>query len=205
MTAAIFSDDNTRRIRHVILDRDGVINEESPSGYILSPKAFIWIPGVRDALSMIAEAGIAISVATNQSCVGRGLIEIKDLDRIHDKMKMEAAEMGVSFAGIFFCPHTPESGCRCRKPAPGLLEAAIRQSGIPRSETIFVGDADRDLQAAAAAGVAAFLVRTGKGADTEKDLKNGIIREIAPENLAVFDDLLSASRALTAGKERLEK
>ncbi|MCF8026089.1 MAG: HAD-IIIA family hydrolase [Desulfobacteraceae bacterium] len=192
-------------IRHAILDRDGVINEESPEGYILSPEEWIWIPGAKEALSMLAQAGIAISVATNQSCVGRGLIDEQGLYRINEKMKNQAAEQGVFFAGIYFCPHLPEYGCRCRKPAPGLLEKAIRQTGFERCETVFIGDAARDLLAAKTAGIASFLVRTGKGADTEADLQKGIVKEIDTKSVHVFDDLLSACRAITATKEKLAK
>lgn len=197
----MFSGQHANNIRHTILDRDGVINEESPTGYILSPQEFIWIPGAIRALSMLSAAGIEISVATNQSCVGRGLIDEAGLGRIHDKMKKEAAGAGVSFKDIFFCPHTPKDGCGCRKPAPGLLEAAIRKSGFPAPKTVFIGDADRDLQAAAASGISSFLVLTGKGAETEKNLKKGLIRGVDPENVTVFDDLLSACTAIAAGKK----
>lgn len=186
-----------RRIIHVILDRDGVINEEAPGGYVLSPGHWTWLPGSLEALAILVKAGIAISVATNQSCVGRGLIDEDRLQQIHGKMQKEAAGLGVRFAGIHYCPHAPGQGCGCRKPLPGLLEAAVRQSEIPRSRTIFIGDTARDLQAAAAAGVASILVRTGHGPATEADLKKGAITGIAPERIAVFDDLLAASRALT--------
>lgn len=193
----MFSRQHLNNIRHAILDRDGVINEESPTGYILSPEEFIWIDGAIRAMAMLVTAGIEVSVATNQSCVGRGLIDEAGLDRIHDRMKKEASGAGVSFGSIVFCPHLPEDNCGCRKPAPGLLENAIRKSRFPAPETVFIGDADRDLQAAAAAGITAVLVRTGKGADTEKNLKKGLIRGVNPENVTVFDDLLSACAAIT--------
>lgn len=189
-------------IRHAILDRDGVLNEESSSEYILSPEEFIWIPQAMEALALLAEADIAVSVATNQSCVGRGMINEDELNRIHEKMKNDASDNGGFFASINSCPHAPEHGCACRKPSPGLLDAAVSQTGFPRAETVFIGDADRDLQAAAAAGIAPFLVRTGKGEITEKNLKKGFIRGVEPKSVAVFDDLLSACRALTAGKEK---
>lgn len=190
-------------IRHAILDRDGVINEEAPGGYVLEPGQLIWIPGSIEALSIFAQAGIAISVATNQSCVGRGLIDKPGLACVNEKMEKKAAEHGVAFAGIYFCPHLPEHGCRCRKPAPGLVEEAIRQTGLARSETVFIGDSACDLLAAKAAGIASFLVRTGKGADTETDLKNGLIKEINPKTVYVFDDLLSACMSITAAKEKI--
>lgn len=188
-------------IKHAILDRDGVINHESPNGYVLSPGEFIWIPGAITALSMLAGAGIKVSVATNQSCIGRGMIDKAGLDMIHEKMENQASENGGFFSGIHFCPHAPGQGCACRKPAPGLLEAAVEQTGISRRETVFIGDSGRDLQAAEAAGIIPVLVRTGKGAETEKILKKGFMKGVDPESIAVFDDLLSACRVLTAGKE----
>ncbi len=195
----------TGNIRHAILDRDGVINEESPAGYILSPEEFIWVPGAMEGLAILAEAGIAISIATNQSCVGRGLMDKVGLDRIHEKMENEASGKGIFFAGIHFCPHAPDDGCACRKPATGLIEAAITRTRFSRNETIFTGDAERDLQAAAAAGITPFLVRTGKGSQTEENLKKGLIQGVDPENVAVFDDLLSACRAVAAGKGKSVK
>lgn len=188
---------NWSHIRHVILDRDGVINEESPDGYVLSRKQWKWIPGSIHALSILTDAGIAISVATNQSCIGRGLINESQLTGIHDKMKKEAAKHGAEFAGIYFCPHSPEQDCRCRKPAPGLLETAIKKSGFARAETLFIGDTARDLQAGQAAGITSLLVRTGHGGNTEADLKNSRIKDIEPEAIFVFDDLLSACMAIT--------
>ncbi|MFP4531912.1 MAG: D-glycero-alpha-D-manno-heptose-1,7-bisphosphate 7-phosphatase [Desulfobacterales bacterium] len=190
-----------QRIIHAILDRDGVINEEAPGGYVLSPEHWTWLPGALEALAILVKAGIEISIATNQSCVGRGLIDEARLQQIHGKMKKEASELGVRFAGIHYCPHAPGQGCSCRKPLPGLLEEAIRKSGIPRSQTIFIGDSAKDLQAAAAAGIDSILVRTGHGPTTEADLKKGAITGIAPERIAVFDDLFTASRVLIKEQE----
>jgi len=181
------------KIRHVILDRDGVLNQEAPGGFVETPDQWIWLPRVLDALWKLSEAGILLSIATNQSCVGRGIIDEMMLDRIHNRMKHDAGQRGILFAGIYYCPHVPEDGCRCRKPLPGLLEMAIRQSGIPRDRTIFIGDAERDLQAGQSAGISSWLMRTGKGVDTETAFKKGHVKELDPGGVLVFDDLHAAS------------
>ncbi|MGM0656819.1 MAG: D-glycero-beta-D-manno-heptose 1,7-bisphosphate 7-phosphatase [Thermodesulfobacteriota bacterium] len=186
------------RFCHVILDRDGVLNYEAPGGYVTDADQWVWIEGVLDALAKMYSAGIRLSVATNQSCVGRGIIDQQTLETIHDRMRRDAAAKGIFFSGIHFCPHTPDQGCRCRKPAPGLIEQAIRQSGISNNQTVFIGDSQSDLQAGRAAGITTWLVRTGKGKNTEAALKEGIIQGIRTENVQIFDDLGRACAALLA-------
>ncbi|MCF8035701.1 MAG: HAD-IIIA family hydrolase [Desulfobacteraceae bacterium] len=189
------------KFKHVILDRDGVLNREpeGEKGYLLSPDKWIWVSGALDGLAMIADAAVPISIATNQSCIGRGLIDTDKLEEIHAKVRREAAARGVFFAAIHFCPHAPEDDCRCRKPKTGLLEAAIDQSGIPPEKTVFIGDAGRDLQAAQSAGMHSWLVRTGKGMQTEAEMGQGIITDLDPAYVLVFDDLLAACRAMFKG------
>ncbi len=182
----------THKIRHVILDRDGVLNYEAPGGYVRTPAEWLWLPGAPEALSRLAQSGIKISVATNQSCIGRGIIGISELEQIHAKMKREAAAWGVSFDGVYSCPHAPDEGCRCRKPAPGLIETAVRKSGVPRRHTLFIGDSVRDLQAGQAAGICSWLVRTGKGKNTEAEIKNGKYKGLDAARIRTFDDLGAA-------------
>lgn len=156
------------RTQHVILDRDGVLNvERADGGYIRDWSHWRWIPGALEGLRMLDAAGIHMSVATNQACVGRGLVTHGDLDAIHARMTEEAAREGVRISRIFVCPHLPKDGCTCRKPAPELLLRAIATSQLPREATVAIGDDLRDLQAAWTAGVRAALVRTGKGRVTE--------------------------------------
>jgi D-glycero-D-manno-heptose 1,7-bisphosphate phosphatase len=186
------------RFRHVILDRDGVLNYETPGGYVTDPDQWVWIEGVLDALDKMAQAGLRLSVATNQSCVGRGIIDLQTLVTIHDRMRRDAAAKGVFFTGIHFCPHTPDQGCRCRKPEPGLIEKAVQQSGISKNQTLFIGDSQIDLQAGRAAGIATWLLRTGKGKNTEAALKEGMIQGISTENVQIFDDLGRVCAALLA-------
>ncbi len=185
--------------RHVILDRDGVLNKEAPGGYVLSVSQWEWLPGVLEALSVLCSEGLVLSVASNQSCVGRGMIDLSGLEKVHEKMKKDASEKGVFFSGIYFCPHAPGEGCSCRKPEPGLLEQAVKRAGISREETVFIGDSERDLRAALSAGVAAWLVRTGKGTETESALRKEALEGIEPGHICVFDDLRAACRALLEG------
>jgi len=180
------------RFRHVILDRDGVLNREAPGGYVCTPEEWIWLPGVLKALSRLVQIGIRISVATNQSCIGRGIIDTQALETIHARMLREAAAYKVSFSGIYVCPHAPEAECQCRKPEPGLIVSAIRDSGIPKANTLFIGDSARDLQAGQAAGVSTGLVRTGNGEETEKMIQANAIKGLNSARIRIFDDLAAA-------------
>jgi D-glycero-D-manno-heptose 1,7-bisphosphate phosphatase len=175
--------------RHVILDRDGVLNREAPdSGYILKPSEFFWVPGALEALASLRRAGLYLSVATNQSGVGRGLMSLAELEAVHERMRTEAAQNGAGLDAVLFCPHAPEAGCTCRKPEPGLIREAIARSGIAAAESVVIGDDQRDLEAAARAGVRSALVRTGKGRKTEA-LLNGT-------KVPTYDDLPELARAL---------
>lgn len=177
------------KLRHVILDRDGVLNQEAEGGgYIERPEDFAWVPGALEGLRLLREAGLYLSVATNQSGVGRGIMTLAQLEAVHARMRAEAAGQGAPLDAIFFCPHGPQDGCDCRKPAPGLILRAMAGSGHAAAETILVGDADRDLEAAARAGIPAVLVRTGKGRKTEAGLQ-GL-------RVPVYDDLPAFARAL---------
>jgi D-glycero-D-manno-heptose 1,7-bisphosphate phosphatase len=179
--------------RHVILDRDGVLNCEPPdAGYVRRPEDFRWLPGALQGLALLHRAGIRISVATNQSGVGRGLMSLADLQAVHARMEAEAAAGGGAVDAVFSCVHAPEAHCSCRKPEPGLIQAAVAQSGIPASESLVVGDDERDLRAAERAGVSAALVRTGKGRQTAARVGDWA----GERKVAVFDDLPALARAL---------
>jgi D-glycero-D-manno-heptose 1,7-bisphosphate phosphatase len=184
----------TVRPRHLILDRDGVLNREAPDGgYVTSAAAWHWMPGALEALALMTQAKLMISVATNQSGVGRGLMTQADLDAVHARMVREAELAGARIHGIYFCPHAPEAGCSCRKPAPGLIEQALAASGVPAAETLVVGDDLRDLQAAEAAGVPAALVLTGKG--------RRAAQQLGSKAVPIFQDLRALSLALVSKQE----
>ena len=178
-------------VRHLILDRDGVLNQEAPDhGYILKPADFKWLPGSLAALAALSSVGLRLSIATNQSAVGRGLMTAQDLDRVLAAMLEQAQAAGARIAGVFVCRHAPDDHCDCRKPAPGLILSALQESGIPAGETLLVGDDVRDVGAARAAGIAAALVRTGKGRRAA-----ALLREQG-EAVPVFDDLAQLARSV---------
>ncbi|MFA5627174.1 MAG: D-glycero-beta-D-manno-heptose 1,7-bisphosphate 7-phosphatase [Thiohalomonadaceae bacterium] len=151
--------------RVIILDRDGVINEDSDD-YIKSPAEFIPIPGSLEAIVRLSEAGWRVLVATNQSGVARGLYDLATLQEIHAKLHKLLKPMGGQIEAIFYCPHAPDDDCACRKPKPGLLHSIAEQFQITLQGVPTVGDSLRDLQAAQAVGATPILVRTGKGERT---------------------------------------
>ena len=143
----------------VILDRDGVLNRRAPRGqYIRHVGEFEWLPGSLDALRAFREAGYRVIVASNQAGVARGQVTAQSLDDIHNKMRAEAAQAGGVIDAIYFCPHDWDAGCECRKPRPGLLFQAQRDFSLDLTRTCFLGDDERDLQAAEAAGAIGRLV-----------------------------------------------
>ncbi|MEE4302371.1 MAG: D-glycero-beta-D-manno-heptose 1,7-bisphosphate 7-phosphatase [Pseudomonadales bacterium] len=164
----------------VILDRDGVINEDSAS-YVRSVTEWSPIPGSLEAIARLSSAGIRVAIATNQSGLARGLFDRATLDAIHDHMRTQVRAAGGEITYIAFCPHRPGDGCACRKPQPGLLQQIGRELGMSLRGVPFVGDSARDLEAAVAAGCDPVLVRTGKGRETE--------RALTPMTAAVYDDL----------------
>ncbi|MGD8783305.1 MAG: D-glycero-beta-D-manno-heptose 1,7-bisphosphate 7-phosphatase [Thioalkalispiraceae bacterium] len=149
----------------IILDRDGVINEDSDD-YIKSPDEFVPIPGSLEAISRLTHAGYTVMVATNQSGLARGLFSIEDLNNMHDKLRRLLSASGGHISGILFCPHGPDDGCDCRKPKPGMLQEIAQRLGTSLEGVPAVGDSLRDLQAALAVGAQPILVKTGKGLST---------------------------------------
>ncbi len=137
----------------VILDRDGVLNERPPKAqYVLSPADFRWLPGAREALSMLSKAGYRVIVVSNQAGVGRGLMTEGELEAVNNRMRAEAAEAGGCIEAVYHCPHAWDAGCICRKPKPGMLFRAQREHHLDLTRTWFIGDDERDEEAARAAG-----------------------------------------------------
>jgi histidinol-phosphate phosphatase family protein len=147
----------------VFLDRDGVINQDSPE-YIKHPSEFHFIPGSRRAIARLNRHGFDVIVITNQSIIGRNMVTMQTLDLIFDKMYQGIDAAGGRILDIFLCPHTPDAGCDCRKPKPGLIYQAKAGYDIDLSRSLFVGDSVKDIQAARNAGCGkAVLVATGNG------------------------------------------
>lgn len=174
----------------IILDRDGVINEDSDE-FIKSPEEFIPIEGSCQAIVRLKQSNYNVVIATNQSGLGRGLFDIEMLNKIHLKMHLELASMGVNLDGIFFCPHHPDENCDCRKPKPGLFYDISQRFKIDLESAIAVGDSLRDIQAAKIAGALPVLVKTGKGSKTARK-KSSLVGVPVYKNLAaVVDDILA--------------
>jgi D-glycero-D-manno-heptose 1,7-bisphosphate phosphatase len=170
---------STRKV--VVLDRDGVINVDSDA-FIKSPDEWIALPGAFEAIARLNQAGYRVAVATNQSGIGRGLFDMNALNAMHVKMHRMAAAVGGRIDAVFFCPHTAQDHCECRKPKPGMLKMAIERFDVDAAQTPVVGDALRDLQAGAALGMKLHLVLTGKG---RKTLATGGL----PDGTKVHEDL----------------
>ena len=149
----------------VILDRDGTINEDSDQ-YIKSPLEWKPIPGSLEAIARLTQGGWRCVVATNQSGIARGLFDMSTLNAIHAEMHRAVNQAGGRIDAIFFCPHAADSNCQCRKPKPGLLREVAARLDVELEGVPMVGDALRDVEAAAAVGAQPYLVLTGKGRKT---------------------------------------
>lgn len=182
------------RIRHLLLDRDGVLNREREAGWITDPNDWQWQSGALDALRRFSAAGCRMTVVTNQSCIGRGVVTPAAVEAVHSHAMREAEQAGARIAGILVCPHAPDDGCACRKPKPGLLFAAMAASGIAPEETVLLGDAARDLEAGRAAGIPTGLLRTGKGRAVQVPSELG--KDTTPR--WVFESLGEAADVLLA-------
>lgn len=180
----------TSAARVIILDRDGVINEDSDE-YIKSPQEWIPIPGSLEAIARLHRAGWRVVVATNQSGVARGLFDIDTLMRIHEKMHRAVEEAGGRIEAVFFCPHGPDDACQCRKPRPGLLREIAARLRIDLKGVPVVGDSLRDLQAAQAVGAKPILVRSGKGLRTLATLGETVPCSVHADLSAVADALIA--------------
>jgi D-glycero-D-manno-heptose 1,7-bisphosphate phosphatase len=155
-------------IKIIILDRDGTINEDRDD-YVKSPEEWEPIPGALEAIARLNHAGWHTVVASNQSGIGRGLFDMAALNAMHLKMHQLLAKQGGRIDAVFFCPHTPDDNCDCRKPLPGLFKQIGERYGVDLEDVPVVGDVLRDLQAGAAAGCVPHLVRTGKAARMSED------------------------------------
>ena len=176
-----------------ILDRDGVINFDSDA-FIKSPDEWLPIPGSLEAIARLHQAGWRVVVASNQSGVGRGLMDEDSLEAIHRRMEQAVTAAGGHFDGIFYCPHHPDEGCKCRKPLPGLLNAIATHFDISLEHVPVIGDSERDLEAATAAGAEPVLVLTGNGEKTRAGLPDDSMIPIYADLSAAADGLLAADR-----------
>ena len=172
----------------VFLDRDGVINKDS-SEYIKKPSEFEFIPKSPEAIALLNQHGFQIIVITNQSLIGRNMATREILNAIFDKMKAGVKKAGGDIKDIFYCPHLPGDNCTCRKPKPGLIQAAQKKYQIDLDHSCMVGDSGKDIECALNAGCSkTILVKTGNGITALQKLsENGI----APDYMA--SDLYEAA------------
>ncbi|MGD8416699.1 MAG: D-glycero-beta-D-manno-heptose 1,7-bisphosphate 7-phosphatase [Pseudomonadales bacterium] len=185
--------------RLILLDRDGVINQDSEA-FVKSVREFAPLPGALEAMVDLHRAGFKLAVCTNQSGVGRGLLSEATLADIHADLQCRVEALGGRIDALRYCPHLPDAGCDCRKPAPGMLRSLMAELGEPPGETVMVGDSRRDLEAARAAGCRAVLVRTGNGTITEADAA-GLAVEAVYDDLRAFAEVEIARHRHRGAKE----
>jgi D-glycero-D-manno-heptose 1,7-bisphosphate phosphatase len=176
-------------VKLIILDRDGVINYDSDA-FIKTPDEWKPIPGSLEAIAHLTQAGYRVVIATNQSGISRGLLDMVTLNAINDKMCKAVNQVGGRIDAMFFCPHANSDKCNCRKPAVGMFKEISDRFGLELNGVPAIGDSLRDLQAAAEVGAIPILVLSGKGKKTRA--KGGL-----PENTRIFSNLSAAVNALT--------
>tara|TARA_B100000780_G_C21109713_1_gene448376 strand:- start:1144 stop:1683 length:540 start_codon:yes stop_codon:yes gene_type:complete len=172
----------------VILDRDGVINQDNVN-HIKNPNEWIPIPQSLEAITLLNQHGFYVVIATNQSGIGRGLFDFDNLNLIHGKMIKMLGQLGGSVDAIFYCPHTDDDKCNCRKPDIGMYEEISRRFSISLKKIPAVGDSIRDLQAYKKIGAQPILVKTGNGEET-------LLQKKYPKNTWIFNDLFEAAEAI---------
>lgn len=178
----------TKKIKIIILDRDGVINYDSPD-FVKTPSEWQAIPGSLEAIAKLNQAGYKVAVATNQSGIARGYFTAEILEQIHQKMQNELAKVGGHLDGIFVCPHHPDENCACRKPKPGLFLQIQKFFNCKKDEILAIGDSIRDLEAAQNFGCVTILVKTGNGSHTLKGINKDKNKF---SEIPVFKDLAEA-------------
>lgn len=172
----------------VILDHNGVINQSSET-FVKTPDEWCPIPGSLEAIARLTHSGYRVVTASNQSGIGRGLLDMVTFNTINDKMYKAVAQTGGRIDSIFFCPHTSSDKCNCRKPKTGMFEEIMQRYGCDLKHVPVIGDALRDLQAADAVGALPVLLLTGKGKKTQEHNK-------LPQRTLIFDDLSAAVDAI---------
>ncbi|RYZ81728.1 MAG: HAD-IIIA family hydrolase, partial [Moraxellaceae bacterium] len=166
-----------------------------------------YLVGSIDAIARLHKAGFTVVVATNQSGLARGKFDLDDLEAMHEKITGLVEEQGAELGAIFYCPHSPEDNCKCRKPMPGMIDAIEAEFNISAEGFYFVGDSLRDMQAAVIKGCKPALVKTGNGEKTLTQLADEHLQTCAPvvtpNQVQIFDDLASAADFIIASDSGL--
>jgi D-glycero-D-manno-heptose 1,7-bisphosphate phosphatase len=173
-------------VKLVILGRDGILNEYRDD-HVKSPEEWAPVAGTAEAVARLNHAGWHVAVATNQSGIGRGMIDMASVNAVHAHMMKLMQAAGGRVDAVFFCPHTPEEHCDCRKPLPGMMKEIGRRYGIDLHLVPMVCDTLRDLLAAQAAGCEPHLVRTGRAAALDEAQIAHMLAQVP--SARVHDDL----------------
>lgn len=179
----------------VILDRDGVINQDS-ANFIKNPDEWIPIPNSLEAIALLNQHGFHVAIATNQSGIARGIFDMETLNAIHDKMHKALASVGGRIDAVFYCPHYIDDNCDCRKPKDGMVREIDKRFPVDLKNVYAVGDALRDVQAFSTGGCKPILVRTGRGEETLAESKSP--EKSLPKNILVVADLAEAVQHIIA-------
>ncbi len=186
-------------MKYLFIDRDGVINKDpggwTKAGYVTEWKDFHFVPGTLEALKILKDKSIKVIVASNQGGVNKGFYTKEQLNRVNELMLEEIRKNGGKIEDVFYCIHKDEDNCGCRKPKPGMLEAAAEKYGIDPKETYFIGDDKKDILAGKKIGCKTVLVLSGKS--SKEDVKDW--RE-KPDY--VFKDLLESVRWIIKEKNK---
>lgn len=168
----------------MILDRDGVINQDSDQ-FIKSPQEWLPIPGSLEAIALLNRHSYSVVVITNQSGIARGLLDLTTLQAIHQKMQDLTVAAGGNITAVYYCPHGPQDHCQCRKPKPGLFHTFAADQQIDLKNLYAIGDSLRDIEASLAVAALPILVKTGKGQQTILDNPH--------LNIPIFENLYDAA------------
>jgi len=188
-------------VKLVILGRDGVLNEFRDD-HVKAPEEWFAVPGALEAVSRLNHGGWHAVVATNQSGIGRGMIDMASVNAVHAHMFKCLVAVGGRVDAVFFCPHTPEDQCDCRKPQPGLMLDIGKRYGIDLKQVPMVCDTLRDLQAAQAAGCEPHLVRSGRAAALDAEQLQQLVNQVP--GTQVHDDLPALAEHLLARDARAD-
>jgi D-glycero-D-manno-heptose 1,7-bisphosphate phosphatase len=188
--------------RFVALDRDGTVIAERH--YLSDPEQVELLEGAADGLRRLRELGLGLVLVTNQSAVGRGYFDLSRLEEIHRRLRELLDAEGVTLDGIYYCPHTPDEGCACRKPRPEMIEAAARELGFDPSRAFVVGDKACDVELGRGVGATTLLVRTGYGARLAGEGKAGAdyVVDNLSEAARVVEGLLAADERTATDASR---
>ena len=182
-------------VKLVILGRDGILNDFRDD-HVKAPEEWVPIPGALEAVARLNHAGWHAVVATNQSGIGRGMIDMASVNAVHAHMLRRLMAVGGRIDAVFFCPHTPEDGCDCRKPLPGLMRDITKRYNIDPKHVPMVADTLRDLQAAQAAGCEPHLVLSGRAATLDAAQIKHLVEQV-PHTLVHVDLAAFAEHLLT--------